>query len=80
MMVVLKGLEDQGLILRSPHPRHANVLELRLTGPGHEALQAGRERVEPVEKRLLEAFFSRELATLRELLTRWSDAAERNET
>lgn len=79
MMVVLKGLEDQGLIARSPHPRHANVLELHLTDPGREALQAGRERAEPVEKRILCAFSGRELETLRRLLTRWSEAAERKE-
>jgi DNA-binding MarR family transcriptional regulator len=76
MMIVLKGLEDQGLIVRSPHSRHANVLELHLTKPGREALQAGREQVQPIEKRILDAFSSRELQTLRKLLERWSEAAE----
>jgi DNA-binding MarR family transcriptional regulator len=80
MMVVLKGLEEQGLIVRSPHPRHANVLELKVTEPGREALRAGRERAEPVEKRILDAFSRRELETLRGLLTRWSEAAERKQT
>lgn len=74
MMVVLKTLEEQGLVARSPHPRHANVLELRITDAGREALHAGREQVEPVEARIVDAFSQNELRTLRKLLSRWSDA------
>jgi DNA-binding MarR family transcriptional regulator len=44
MMIVLKGLEEQGLIVRSPHPRHANVLELKVTEPG--ARRCGRDESE----------------------------------
>jgi DNA-binding MarR family transcriptional regulator len=66
--------------VRSPHPCHANVLELDVTEPGREVLRAGRERAEPVEKRILDAFSSRELGTLRGLLARWSEAAERKES
>ncbi len=76
MMVVLKGLEDQGLIARRPHPRHANVLELHLTEPGSEALSAGREYVEPIERRVAESFAPEELSTLRSLLQRWTAALE----
>jgi DNA-binding MarR family transcriptional regulator len=47
MMVVLKSLEEQGLIVRSPHPRHPNVLELHITDAGCEVLDAARHRVEP---------------------------------
>jgi DNA-binding MarR family transcriptional regulator len=74
MMVVLNTLEQQGLVARSPHPRHANVLELRITAAGREALHAGRERVAPVEARIVDAFSPSELRTLRKLLGRWSDA------
>jgi DNA-binding MarR family transcriptional regulator len=73
-MVVLKTLEEQGLITRSPHSRHANVLELHITGAGREALHAGRERVDPVEERIVGAFSEAELRTLRKLLHRWSEA------
>jgi DNA-binding MarR family transcriptional regulator len=73
-MVVLKTLEEQGLITRSPHSRHANVLELHITGAGREALHAGRERVDPVEARIVGAFSEAELRTLRKLLHRWSEA------
>ena len=76
MMVVLKALEEQGLIERSPHPRHANVLELHITDAGNEALDAARQRIAPVEKRILDAFSPREQALLGDLLTRWTEAIE----
>lgn len=76
MMVVLKSLEDQGLITRAPHERHANVLEVHMTDAGREALSAARERVEPVERRMVAAFSREELELLNALLTRWIAAAE----
>jgi DNA-binding MarR family transcriptional regulator len=76
MMVVLKALEDQGLISRASHPRHPNVLELHLTDPGREALHAGRKRVEPLERRVLDAFSPAELETFTELLDRLIEATE----
>ena len=76
MMVVLKTMEEQGLIVRSLHSRHANVLELRITSAGQEALAAARKAVAPVERRVLAAFSSAELDTLADLLTRLSEAAQ----
>jgi DNA-binding MarR family transcriptional regulator len=76
MMVLLKTMEQQDLITRSPHPRHANVLELHMTDVGREALQAARERVEPIEQRVLQVFAPRELAAFRELLQRFTAAFE----
>jgi DNA-binding MarR family transcriptional regulator len=76
MMVVLKSLDEQGLIRRIPHPRHANVLELHVTEAGREALQAGRERVAPLERRVLDAFTPEELDTLTDLLQRLTAASE----
>jgi DNA-binding MarR family transcriptional regulator len=78
MMVVLKALEEQGLITRTPHPRHPNVLELHITGAGREALDAGRQQVQPVERRVVSAFSSNELELLGDLLARWTEAI-RNE-
>jgi len=75
MMVVLKSLEDQGLIARTPHPRHPIVLEVRVSDAGREALSAARKRVAPIERRILSAFSAAELDALRELLARWIDAA-----
>ncbi len=76
MMVVLKSMDEQGLIERTPHPRHGSVMEIRLTDVGREALSAGRRQVEPLERRLLDAFSAGELATLRALLTRVVDAID----
>lgn len=76
MMVVLRSMDVQGLIERTPHPRHGSVMEIRLTDVGREALSAGRRQVQPLERRLLDAFSADELATLRALLTRVVDAID----
>jgi DNA-binding MarR family transcriptional regulator len=75
-MVVLKSLEEQGLIVRSPHPRHPNVLELHITDAGFEVLDAGRRRAEPVERRVTDTFSPEELQALAALLTRWIQALD----
>jgi DNA-binding MarR family transcriptional regulator len=74
MMVVLKTLEEQGLIVRSPHPRHPSVLELRMTDAGQEALATARRLAEPVERQVLGSFSADELEILGTLLTRWAQA------
>ena len=74
MMILLKTMEQQGLIARTPHPRHANVLELHMTDVGREALHAARGKVEPVERRVIEALSTKELSTLSELLSRFVEA------
>jgi DNA-binding MarR family transcriptional regulator len=76
MMVVLKAMQEQGLIERTPHPRHPNVLEVHLTDVGREALGAARELAEPIEQRLRDAFTHEEESTLRALLDRIIDATE----
>jgi DNA-binding MarR family transcriptional regulator len=73
-MILLKTMEEQGLVSRSAHPRHPNVLELRITNVGREALHEARKRVDPVERRVSAAFSSMELETLRTLLSRFIDA------
>ncbi len=75
IMVVLKAMDEQGLIVRSPHPRHENVLELHLTDVGREALRNGRELVAPVEQRLNEAIPGEDAQVLTELLERVIKAA-----
>jgi DNA-binding MarR family transcriptional regulator len=63
MMILLKTMEQRGLITRSPYPRHPNVLELHMTDVGREALQAAHEHVD--------------LAAFRELLSRFIDAFDK---
>ena len=74
MMVVLKAMEEQGLIERAQHPRHQTVLETHLTSVGREALSAARTRAEPIEQRIAEALSGQELDTLRALLRRRIEA------
>ena len=75
-MVVLNAMYDQGLVERRPHPRHANVLELHPTDVGCEALHAGRQLIEPFERRLDDALPPTDAAALTELLTRIIDQTE----
>jgi DNA-binding MarR family transcriptional regulator len=76
MMIVLKAMDEQGLISRSVHPRHPNVLELHVTDAGRETLHAGRQQVEPVERSVIAAFSPKELETLAALLNRLIAATE----
>jgi DNA-binding MarR family transcriptional regulator len=77
MMILLKTMEQQGLITRSSHPRHPHVLELHMTDVGHEALEAARARVDPIEQRVLERYSAKDLAVFRGLLSRFIDAFEK---
>jgi DNA-binding MarR family transcriptional regulator len=76
IMILLKSMEQQGLITRAFHLRHANVLELHMTDAGREALHAARVRVEPMEAGVLEAYSPKELAAFREFLSRFAEAFE----
>jgi DNA-binding MarR family transcriptional regulator len=77
MMILLKSMEQQGLITRSFHPRHPNVLELHMTDVGREALHTARRRVEPMEQRVFAAYSSKDLAAFREYLSRFIEAFEK---
>jgi DNA-binding MarR family transcriptional regulator len=77
MMILLKTMEQQGLIARASHPRHPNVLELQVTDVGREALYQARERVDPIEQRVLAEFSSKDLAAFRGFLSRLIEAFEK---
>jgi DNA-binding MarR family transcriptional regulator len=77
MMVVLKAMEEQGLIERTQHPLHHTVLEIHLTSVGREALSAARLRAEPIEQRITKSLSKKEIETLRALLQRCVEAVER---
>jgi DNA-binding MarR family transcriptional regulator len=76
MMILLKTMEQQGLIERRAHPRHPNVLELNLTQVGREAFHAGRARMAPLEKRISDAFTDKELRSFRASLAAFISATE----
>jgi DNA-binding MarR family transcriptional regulator len=77
MMILLKTMEQQGLIARALHPRHPNVLELQVTDVGREALYQARERVDPIEQRVFAEFSSKDLAAFRGFLSRFIEAFEK---
>ena len=77
MMILLKTMDQQGLITRSAHPRHPNVLELHMTDVGREALREARELVDPIEERVFAAFSAKETVAFREFLSRFIEAFEK---
>ena len=77
IMILLKSMEQQGLITRSFHPRHPNVLELHMSDAGREALHTARERIEPMEARVFGAFSAKELGVFREYLERFAEAFDK---
>lgn len=77
MMILLKSMEQQGLTTRSSHPRHPNVLELHMTDVGREAHQAACERIDPIERRVLNAFSKKDLINMRGYLTRFIAAFDK---
>jgi DNA-binding MarR family transcriptional regulator len=77
MMILLKTMEQQGLISRSSHPRHPNVLELDITDVGREALHAERQKVDPMEQRVFGNFSAADLVLFRGFLSRFIAAFER---
>jgi DNA-binding MarR family transcriptional regulator len=74
MMVVLKAMEEQGLVERTQHPLHQTVLEIYLTSVGREALSSAGKHAEPIEQRIAKALSKEEVETLRALLRRCIEA------
>ncbi|MFD9944927.1 MarR family winged helix-turn-helix transcriptional regulator [Nonomuraea sp. NPDC059023] len=70
MNTVLKNLQDNGLILRTPHPWHKNILETRLTDKGQDVLAQADARAIRVERGLADQFTEAERETLTALLER----------
>lgn len=70
MNTVLKNLRERGLIERTPHEWHRNVLETRLTAEGEKVLADADERAVKVERGLAAEFTEAERDTLIELLGR----------
>ncbi|WP_229739625.1 MarR family winged helix-turn-helix transcriptional regulator [Nocardia rhizosphaerihabitans] len=76
MNTVLTNLQDRGLVERTPHEWHKNVLETRLTEAGREVTAAGDVRAVAVERDLAARFTAEELATVTALLTRTAEALD----
>ncbi|MEU5011205.1 MarR family transcriptional regulator [Streptomyces sp. NPDC021749] len=70
MNTVLKNLQERGLIERTPHEWHKNVLETRLTDQGRAVMNDADARAIRVERALAAEFTDEERATLVALLGR----------
>ncbi|MFC4051831.1 MarR family winged helix-turn-helix transcriptional regulator [Actinomadura syzygii] len=70
MNTVLKNLAERGLIERTPHEWHRNILETRLTAEGERVLTVADVGAVRVERGLAAEFTEDERATLVELLGR----------
>ncbi|MET9407266.1 MarR family transcriptional regulator [Streptomyces sp. NPDC002935] len=70
MNTVLNNLQDRGLIERTPHAWHKNVLETRLTDEGRTALADADARAVRVERALAAEFTAEERDTIAALLGR----------
>ncbi|MFI0372496.1 MarR family winged helix-turn-helix transcriptional regulator [Actinomadura sp. 1N219] len=76
MNTVLKNLQERGLIERTPHEWHRNILETRLTADGEAVLADADVRAVRVERGLAAEFTDEERAALVELLGRCVDFLE----
>ncbi|MBF6412562.1 MarR family transcriptional regulator [Nocardia cyriacigeorgica] len=73
MNTVLTNLVDRGLIERTPHAWHRNVLETRLTEAGEKAMRDADARAIAVERAVAAGFTEDERQALIDLLTRCAD-------
>ncbi len=70
MNTILQNLENNGMIVREPHPRHGTVLRVHLTDEAGERLEDVVRRVEAVQENMLRALSVPEREILMELLGR----------
>ncbi|MFF4317493.1 MarR family winged helix-turn-helix transcriptional regulator [Streptomyces sp. NPDC001568] len=76
MNTVLKNLQERGLIERTPHAWHRNVLETRLTEEGRAVLDQADEAAVRVERALAAAFSAEERAQIVVLLGRCAEVLD----
>ncbi|PXY20794.1 MarR family winged helix-turn-helix transcriptional regulator [Prauserella muralis] len=74
MNVVLRGLQDAGLIRRPATTEHGRALPAHLTDEGSRRLAGARSAVYAIERRMVEAIPPRRLAALLADLDRMADA------
>lgn len=76
MNTVLKNLLERGLIERTPHELHRNVLETRLTEEGRSVMEVADAGAVAVERRLAAEFTGEERELLIQLLGRCAQALD----
>jgi DNA-binding MarR family transcriptional regulator len=68
--VIIRNLERDGAIRKTPHPIHGRVLQWTLTRPGTTLLDKCRRHVQAVERRLVSGLSAKSQATVRFWLAR----------
>lgn len=68
--VIIRNLERDGAIARTPHPVHGRILQWTLTERGLALLQTSRRHAGALERRLAKDMSAAELATIRRWLTK----------
>jgi len=68
--VIIRNLERDGAILKTPHPLHGRMLQWTLTPHGLDILQKCRRHAHALEQRLADGMSEKELATIRRWLTK----------
>lgn len=76
MQAILVNLERAGLIARSPHPDHGRVIMTELTAAGQQAVAAGAQAADTVEKQMLSTLSADEARLLCDLLKRCAAALD----
>lgn len=64
MNVVLRGLQETGLISRPSTTDHGRALPAHLTADGHQRLDAARSAVYAIERQMVDAIPQRRMAAL----------------
>jgi DNA-binding MarR family transcriptional regulator len=68
--VIIRNLERDGAILKTPHPVHGRMLQWTLTPHGLDLLQQCRRHAQALERRLSAGMSEKELATIRRWLAK----------
>ena len=68
--VIIRNLERDGAIRKTPHPVHGRVLQWSLTRRGGTLLDKSRQRVVALERRLVAGLGAKAQATIRRWLSK----------
>jgi DNA-binding MarR family transcriptional regulator len=68
--VIIRNLERDGAIVKTPHPVHGRMLQWMLTPHGLDLLQKCRRHAQALERRLAAGMSEKELATIRRWLAK----------
>jgi DNA-binding MarR family transcriptional regulator len=73
MSSALAGLEERGLVVRSPHPTHGRVIVVRITPEGIVVLRRAQAAIARVEDRAFAGVPAEDRIALRRVVTRMMD-------